>query len=145
MFLPLYSSTRWGPSPPGLTPSSRARTSTSPSSWTRRRTYSGALRWRGKPHSPVRLPPAALAAMEISKIMCPVSSPSVRPPLAVSWPTALPRQGLWLPGPLYGRVQHEPTGTAEAPGPIVERPRHPPPVCTTQRLLCLCLSSEESV
>lgn len=41
------SSTRWGPSPPGLTPSSRAKTSTSLSSWTRRRTSSGALRWRG--------------------------------------------------------------------------------------------------
>lgn len=42
------SSRRWGPSPPGPIPSSRARTNTSPSTWTRRRTYSGALRSRGK-------------------------------------------------------------------------------------------------
>lgn len=44
---PGFSLTRWRPSPPGQTPSSRVRTSTSPSTWTRRRTSSGALRWKG--------------------------------------------------------------------------------------------------
>uniref|UniRef100_A0A3B4U1W2 DNA (cytosine-5-)-methyltransferase n=1 Tax=Seriola dumerili TaxID=41447 RepID=A0A3B4U1W2_SERDU len=53
-------------------------------------------------------------------------------------------QGLWFSSPLYGRVQHEPTGEAEAPGQIMERPGYPPPVCTTQRLLCLCLSSKKN-
>ncbi len=56
-----------------------------------------------------------------------------------------PCQGLWLPSPLYGRVQHEPIGETEAPGQIMERPGYPPPVCTTQRLLCLCLSSEKKL
>lgn len=55
-----------------------------------------------------------------------------------------PRQDLWLPSPLYGRVQHEPTGKAEAPRQIMERPGDPPPVCTTQRILCLCLSSQST-
>lgn len=50
------SSRRWGPSPPGPIPSSRARTNTSPSTWTRRRTSSGALRSRGKPAPPVAGP-----------------------------------------------------------------------------------------
>lgn len=66
--------------------------------------------------------------------------PSVRP--VSGW---FPCQGLWLPSPLYGRVQHEPTGEAEAPGQIMERPGYPPPVCTTQRLLCLCLSGGEKL
>lgn len=42
-----FSLARWGPSPPGLILSSRARTSISPSTWMRKKTYSGALRWRG--------------------------------------------------------------------------------------------------
>lgn len=63
----------------------------------------------------------------------PSDCPFVRPPA----------QGLWLPGPLHGRVQHEPTGEAEAPGQILERPGHPPPLRTTQRLLRLRLSGED--
>lgn len=59
-------------------------------------------------------------------------------------PSRFPLQGLWLPSPLYGRVQHEPTGKAEAAGQIMERPGYPPPVCTTQRLLCLCLSGKKT-
>ncbi len=74
----------------------------------------------------------------------PVSSPILLPPLPVClsvclsfwlfriwWSGWFPCQGLWLPSPLYGRVQHEPTGEAEAPGQILERPGYPPPVCTT--------------
>lgn len=81
------------------------------------------------------------------KVIFSCISPPILPPVCPpgcfvsDW---LSCQGLWLPSPLYGRVQHEPTGEAEAPGPIMERPGYPPPVCTTQRLLCLCLSSKET-
>lgn len=70
----------------------------------------------------------------VPQTLCrPSDCPFVRPPA----------QGLWLPGPLHGRVQHEPTGEAEAPGQILERPGHPPPLRTTQRLLRLRLSAED--
>lgn len=46
-------------------------------------------------------------------------------------------QDLWFPCPLHGRVQHGSRCQTEAPGPILERPRHQASVRTTERLLCL--------
>lgn len=46
-------------------------------------------------------------------------------------------QDLRLPCPLHRRVQHGSRRSAEAPGPLLERPRHPAPVRPTQRLLRL--------
>lgn len=48
-----------------------------------------------------------------------------------------PLQDLWFPRPLHWRVQHGSRRPAEAPGPVLERPRHQASVRSAQRLLCL--------
>lgn len=55
----------------------------------------------------------------------------------------LPLQNLWLPRPLHRRVQHGSWCQTEAPGPLLERPRHQASVCTAQRLLRLRIGATE--
>lgn len=43
-------------------------------------------------------------------------------------------QGLWLPQTLHRRQQHGSGPAAESPGPLLERSRHPPPLCAAQGL-----------
>lgn len=53
--------------------------------------------------------------------------------------SAFSPQGVWLPCPLYRRLQHEPLGEAETAGPVVERARHPPPLRSAEGIFCLCV------
>lgn len=48
-------------------------------------------------------------------------------------------KGVWLPRPLYWRLQHEPLGQTETPGPVVERAGHPPPLRSAEGIFCLCV------
>lgn len=54
-------------------------------------------------------------------------------------PSAFSPQGVWLPCPLYRRLQHEPLGEAETAGPVVERAGHPPPLRSAEGIFCLCV------
>ena len=53
--------------------------------------------------------------------------------------SAFSPQGVWLPCPLYRRLQHEPLGEAETAGPVVERACHPPPLRSAEGIFCLCV------
>ena len=63
-------------------------------------------------------------------------APGWRWPLPLS---AFSPQGVWLPCPLYRRLQHEPLGEAETAGPVVERAGHPPPLRSAEGIFCLCV------
>lgn len=52
-------------------------------------------------------------------------------------------QGVWLPGALHGRVQHEPPGPAETARQILERAGDPPPLCAPQGVLRLRLGEPD--
>lgn len=61
------------------------------------------------------------------------------PPALTAALSAFSPQGVWLPCPLYGRLQHEPLGEAETAGPVVERAGHPPPLRSAEGIFCLCV------
>lgn len=48
-------------------------------------------------------------------------------------------KGVWLPCPLYRRLQHEPLGEAETAGPVMERAGHPPSLRSAEGIFCLCV------
>uniref|UniRef100_A0A8C3KNY6 DNA (cytosine-5-)-methyltransferase n=1 Tax=Calidris pygmaea TaxID=425635 RepID=A0A8C3KNY6_9CHAR len=52
-------------------------------------------------------------------------------------------QGVWFPGALHGRVQHEPPGPAETARQVLERAGHPPPLRPPQGILCLRLEEQK--
>lgn len=166
LYLWFYSSGRSVPLQHAPTPSNKERINISLSWWTGRRTYCGAPSWRGEHQTHTQkflnsdinfrilFSPESLSELWLffwkkknlkknertrfftwatvwwSHALCLRS-------IGLNDGTFLPLQDLWLPRPLHRHFQHGPRGPTETPGPLLERPRHPAPVCTTERLLCL--------
>lgn len=164
---------------PAPTPSNKGRTNTSRCWWTGRRTYCGALSWRGEQETH-KLKPFHEHFTQTFKcshyLLLPMfcglryftSPPTWRrcwlnfyfwvncSSKIIWWWCGLTSiscdsnggcvslQDLRLPCPLHRRVQHGSWCQTEAPGPVLERPRHQAPVRTTQRLLRLWIDSTGS-
>lgn len=123
-----YSLGRCAPSPPAPTPSNKGRINTSLSWWTGRRTYCGALSWRGEQNH------THTHTVEVGwwyRFTSDCNGGCVFVTL----------QDLWLPCPLHRRVQHGSRCPAEAPGPVLERPCYQASVRTTERLLRLWIDA----